>query len=128
MSDSSAQLPAWHAALAFALTGEEFADLGRQRVPDCARLVEELSQRRPGGVEALRDGIRQRLEAGQPPLRPVPPELGAGIGAAQLAAAGRQLVEMLQVSPQPRVQAAGASRMTADDRRLLDEVPPHHLG
>lgn len=113
----------WHRAIAFALTGTD-ADFGVQDAPDPATLVAELAER---GWDAERIAAHARDVPGTEPWpHPVPDALRAGLGAAQLHAAigqarGRLGLEVLTVLPPSR-----RSRLTADERRLLGEVPPHH--
>lgn len=99
--------PAWHQALAYAVTGERRAELGRQASPNIAA-VAELVRDRPVHHST------------------VPDDLMAGIGPAQFAAALVHLtaeVRYLNASSAPVI----ADRpLTADERRLADDSPPHH--
>lgn len=106
--------PAWHQALAYALTGVRFEDLGRQSRPD---------------VDALAALLRPRLGARVDPVEltrahPLPADLAEGLGAAQLGAALSELRRRL--AGPPPVVVAGERPLTADERRLLQDVPPHH--
>jgi hypothetical protein len=106
------QDPAWHQALAFAITGQYAAGLGRQSQPDLAILASIL---------------REHIAIDEPlgPSYPVPPELRSGIGAAQFVAALSQLRRLLGSTG--TVAPVVANRpLTADERRLLSDVPPHH--
>ena len=108
--------PAWHQALAYALTGVRFDDLGRQPRPD---------------LDALATLLRPRLGAEVDPAEltrahPLPADLGEGLGAAQLGAAVAELRRRL-TGPTPAL-VAGERPLTADERRLLQDVPPHHGG
>ncbi|GAA1427273.1 hypothetical protein GCM10009616_03970 [Microlunatus lacustris] len=106
--------PAWHQALAYAVTGVRFEDLGRQARPD---------------LDALAALLRPRLGVDVDPAaltraHPLPADLAAGLGAAQLAAATSDLRRRL-TGALPAVVAAERP-LTADERRLLQDVPPHH--
>jgi hypothetical protein len=106
--------PAWHQALAYALTGVRFADLGRQPRPD---------------LDALTALLRPRLGAEVDPAEltrahPLPADLAEGLGSAQLWAAVAELRRRLATPPPPVV--AGERPLTTDERRLLQDVPPHH--
>jgi hypothetical protein len=106
------QDPAWHQALVFAVTGQRLTGLGRQGQPDLAEVArivgEQVDLSRPLG-----------------PPRVVPPELMAGIGPAQFLAALTQLRRELSSDPVPTSVVANRP-LTADERRLLTDVPPHH--
>jgi hypothetical protein len=128
MAESSApggQRP-WHQALAYAITGRRRPELGEQAAPELGRLGRALAD--PVGASDLVDHIRQTLDAGDPWPHPVPADLMTGLGYAQFSAALAQLRSELGLSnaggTAPRV---GTSQpLSAAERRLLDEVPPHH--
>jgi hypothetical protein len=106
---------AWHQALAYAVTGRRFDGLGRQQAPDLA---------------ALAAFLRPQLGADVDPAvlarpHPLPPDLAVGLGAAQLVAATAELRQRLAGERQAR-PVTRQRTLTADERRLLDEVPPHH--
>ena len=112
--------PAWHQALAYAVTGQFLPDLGRQRQPDVATLAAELEQR-----AASRD-IDLSWSAADADYV-VPPELMEGIGAAQFWAALGELRRALRVAPPGSAAAVTAERpLTPEESRLLVERPPHH--
>ncbi|MBM7798131.1 hypothetical protein JOE57_001052 [Microlunatus panaciterrae] len=118
---------AWHQALAFAVLGRRLPELGLQPRPDPGALSARLNA--DPGSGAIHDHVRTRLAAAQVWPHPVPPELSRGIGAAQFAAALRQLQEELGLDA--LIRQARVSRplpLTAADQRLLREVPPHHGG
>jgi hypothetical protein len=108
--------PAWHQALAYAVTGVRFEDLGRQSQPD---------------LDALTALLRTRLGTEVDPAElarahPLPGDLAEGLGAAQLWAAVTELRRRLTAAPSAVV--AEVRPLTADERRLLQDVPPHHGG
>lgn len=104
--------PRWHQALAFAVTGRRFAELGSQPAPDPGRLGAWLTRHAPGDL----DGV----------ATPVPDDLMRGIGPAQFWAALARLRTELRPAG-PSVAPVTANRpLTADERRLLADVPPHH--
>jgi len=108
--------PAWHQALAYAVSGERYPELGRQDRPDLAWLADFLRAR-------LTDAARSVT------THQVPPDLATGLGAAQLWAALAELRALLglnRVVVRTAVNPSGPPG--ADDQRLLREVPPHHGG
>lgn len=106
------QDPAWHQALAWAMTGRSLANLGHQPRPDLAALA-----------EILRGQINSGSAVGPP--HPVPAELMRGIGAAQFLATLAELRSRIHPPAEPGPVVADRS-LTAEERRLLSEVPPHH--
>ena len=100
-------------------------DLGPRPQPDVAELVNELAARWPGGLAVLRAEVQQLQRAGRWP-HPVPPSLMAGLGPAQFVAALRELGERLGLAPETPVPPAASRPLSADERRLLADVPPHH--
>lgn len=116
---------AWHRALAYALTGADLS-LGVQDGPDVPQLAEQLAASgwTPQRIAAQ---ARERGERGEAWPHPIPDALRAGLGAAQLLAAlGRARTELGLVGLDQR----GPSRRTAltgDERRLLADLPPHHV-
>jgi hypothetical protein len=113
---------AWHQALAYAILGRRLPALARQDQPNVTALARELSAncQLSASVNALRHG------GGTWPVA-VPPDLMAGLGRAQFLAARAALVKELGLDPQG-VLIASDRPADADERRLLDEVPPHHRG
>ena len=106
--------PAWHQALAYAVTGVRFEDLGRQDRPDLDVLAARLRPRL--GVEVDPAELTR--------AHPLPADLAAGLGPAQLGAAVTELRRRLTAPPPPVV--ADPRPLSADERRLLQDVPPHH--
>ena len=117
---------AWHAAVAFALIGERLP-LPARPAPDAARLVEQLDA--AGWTpERVASHARAVSDASQPWPHPVPADLRAGLGAAQLRAAldaCRAALGLVTLTTKP---PSTRTALTADERRLLAEVPPHHVG
>lgn len=115
----------WHQGLAYALTGRRWDTLGEQAAPDLAVLTREL--RRQLSDDELAAHVRSSAAAGLVWPHPVPDDLMAGLGYAQFAAALGQLRAALGLAPQSGSPRVGTTQMLgADERRLLDEVPPHH--
>jgi hypothetical protein len=114
----------WHQALAYAITGRLVPELGEQGDPDVAALAEQLR----GGPGEVGSPGQPDLRADRPWPHPVPAELMTGLGYAQFAAALAQLRQALGLNG-PLAVAAGrdpSAPVSAEERRLLDEVPPHH--
>jgi hypothetical protein len=111
--------PAWHQALAFAVTGQRLEELGRQRQPDVPRLATELERLvGPGGI--------QRSWSVETTDHLVPAELMEGIGAAQFWAALSDLQQALGLAD-PAAPAVTTDRpLTAEEQRLVADRPPHH--
>lgn len=117
--------PTWHQALAYALVGELLPGLGRQPVPEIQTLIMALEA--AGGPGWVRTRVVSRAADGGPWPYAVPDQLMQGLGAAQFAAALRQLRERLDLdSVFQGSRVARAVPRTAGDERLLREVPPHH--
>jgi hypothetical protein len=118
-ADSS---PAWHQALAYAICGQRLRELGRQDEPDLADLVRVLSK----GAD-LASLVQEQRRSGAWP-HPVPNELLAGLGWAQFSAALTVLITRLDLGPGHAKWTLSNRPPDADERRLLHDVPPHHLG
>ena len=112
----------WHQALAYAILGRRLPELAEQDQPNVAALARQLSANRQlsASVNSLRHG------GGAWPFA-VPPDLMAGLGQAQFLAARAALVKELGLDRQGNHLAIDRPA-DADERRLLDEVPPHHRG
>lgn len=116
----------WHQALAYAVTGRHWPELGLQESPDLAELSSRL--RTIDDPESVRRHVEERQTAGQSWPHPVPDELMAGLGHAQFAAALTALKSGLGLDGPTRVaaQPAAGQPASAEERRLLEDVPPHH--
>ena len=111
--------PAWHQALAYAVTGQSLPDLGRQRQPDVPTLAAELEQR-----AASRDIDLSWSAADSNYV--VPPDLMEGIGAAQFWAALGELRRARRGAPPSSAAASPDRPLPPEESRLLVERPPHH--
>jgi hypothetical protein len=111
----------WHQALAYAILGRRVPELSHQDQPDVAALADELS-----ADDQLGASIKALRAKGTWPL-PVPSDLMVGLGWAQFMAALAELVQKLGSDAQQTYLAVDRPA-TAGERRLLDEVPPHHHG
>lgn len=113
--------PRWHEALAYAVTGAEVPGLGRQARPDVVALAEVLLAepgRDPGGTQRPAATTARHV---------VTRELLAGIGAAQFWAVLADLQrELARHAPAERSPVTQSRALTAEERRLLADVPPHH--
>ncbi|MGC4153799.1 MAG: hypothetical protein QM628_12045 [Propionicimonas sp.] len=114
----------WHAAIGYALVGEELplAEPGR---PDPVRLMAELAE---AGWDAgrIHSHARAVVEAEQPWPHQIPAELRQGCGAAQLhAALGRTRAFLGVLTLETRAPST-RTRLDADEQRLLRDVPPHY--
>ena len=110
----------WQAALAYALLGPPVRDLAEPGQPQIADLLAEL-----GGVDAVRRAAIDLRASGRWPHQ-VPANLMRGLGAAQFAAAWTAVLTSLgPLTTNPRPVVADRA-LTADERRLLADRPPHH--
>ena len=117
----SSDVAAWHQALAYAVLGRRLPELSHQDQPDVAGLARELS-----ADDQLGDSVKALRAQGTWPV-PVPSDLMVGLGRAQFLAALAELVRRLGFDAH-RAHLAVDRPANADERRLLDEVPPHHRG
>lgn len=113
---SADEFPAWHQALAYAVSGLRLEGLGRQAAPDLTALVLQLE------ADCLRSatgfGLRHR----------VPDDLTRGIGPAQLLAATAALRRRLGLDATAADQVIVDRPLSAGERRLVQDAPPHHQG
>jgi hypothetical protein len=117
----SSDVAPWHQALVYAILGRRLPELSLQDQPDVATLADELS-----ADDHLGASVKALQAQGTWPL-PVPSDLMAGLGWAQFMAALAELVQKLGLDAH-RTHLAVDRPAAADERRLLDEVPPHHRG
>jgi hypothetical protein len=110
--------PAWHQALAYAVTGRRLDGLGRQRQPAPDALARQLQQ------QAADDPTwTWSTEAAD---YQVPAELMAGIGAAQFWAALADLRRILGINDPGSSSVTTERPLTAEETRLAADRPPHH--
>lgn len=111
--------PAWHQALAYAVTGQRLEELGRQRQPDVARLATDLERLAgPGGTgQSWSMEVTDYL---------VPAELMEGIGAAQFWAVLDALRHALGLADPGSPAVTTGRPLTAEENRLTADRPPHH--
>ena len=110
--------PAWHQALAYAVTGRRLEGLGRQRQPDVAELARQLEQ------SATADpSWTWSTELGD---HLVPAELMEGIGAAQFWAALADLRRRLGIADLGGSAVTTERALSPDETRLSSERPPHY--
>ena len=115
--------PAWHQALAYAVTGLRLAELGRQAQPDLPWLTDYL-RRLIADPTDLRDQPAASPAAGR-----VPADLMSGIRAAQFWAALSELRRGLESDGPHTQQPVVTDRpWSADELRLMADRPPHHQG
>lgn len=114
----------WHAALGYALTGE-VPDLPGVDAPDVTVLLAGLAAA-GWTAERIATNARNRAEAELVWPYPVPVDLRAGCGPAQLAAALAAARADLGLATLTTRSPSAPRRLDADEQRLLREVPPHH--
>ena len=116
----------WQAAVAYALVGVELP-LPETGLADPAAAVEGLAgQGWP--AERIAEHAREVVAAEQPWPHPVPPALRLGCGPAQLHAALASARGLLGLTTLEVRAPSRRTNLNADERRLLAEVPPHHVG
>jgi hypothetical protein len=113
--------PAWHQALAYAICGQRLSELGRQDEPDLDELIRVLSN-----DAALAPLVQDQRRSGAWP-HAVPDELMAGLGWAQFSAALTALITRLDLGPGSAKRRLSNRPPDAKERRLLHDVPPHHV-
>lgn len=117
----SSDVAHWHQALAFAILGRRLPELSQQDQPDVAALARKLS-----ADHQLSVSVKSLRGKGTWPVA-VPSDLMVGLGSAQFLAALAALVQALGLDGHG-TRLAIDRPANADERRLLDEVPPHHRG
>ena len=110
--------PAWHQALAYAVTGRRVDGLGHQRQPDVAALAEQLQQMAADDASWT---WASELADHQVPL-----ELLEGIGAAQFWAALADLRRRLGIADLGGSAITTDRGLSPDETRLSAERPPHY--
>lgn len=116
-------MPRWHAALAYALLGPPVRDLPEPGTPRIADLLDAL-----GGRDRVRaHAVEARAGAETWPYE-IPAELREGLGAAQYAAAWTALTTALGPLTANARPVLTDRALTADERRLVADRPPHHGG
>lgn len=109
--------PCWHQALAYAVTGHRSPELGHQQAPDLPVLVAWL---RAPTADRPREATTGAPYA-------VPDDLLAGISRAQFWAVLSRLRSELSPTVISARPVLADRPLTADERRLLSDVPPHHV-
>lgn len=124
---ADATIRRWHQALTFAITGQRWDSLDEHDPPDVRRLLDAVQSRVP--LAELTSELEKLRRRGDPWPYPVPADLMTGLGYAQFAAALAMVQAALRgrgVTP-PAIPKVTADRPpTADERRLHEDVPPHH--
>lgn len=122
-SPAGTEDPAWHQALAYAVTGRRLAELGRQNQPDLPWLTDYLRRRIADETD------RHDQPAAAPAVGRVPADLMLGIRAAQFWAALSELRRGLESDGAHTQQPVVTDRpWSADELRLMADRPPHHHG
>lgn len=112
----------WHRVLGLALTGEEL-DLGVQSGFDADDVVAALAA---SGWDAVRIAAHANALTGhQPWPGPVTACQRGGIGAAEFHAALIRTRQALGLAALTVLPPSNRTRLDADERRLLADVPPH---
>ncbi len=112
----------WHRALGLALTGEEL-DAGVQDAFDADAAVAALAA---SGWDAPRISEHAHAVAQAAPWpHPLTREQRGGIGPAEFHAALLRVREALGLAVLTVLPPSTRTRLDADERRLLSDVPPH---
>lgn len=112
-----------HSALAWALVGEQL-DLDPATVLDQDALVTQLAEHGWNAAAIREHAVACHAREEVWPHQ-VPPELRAGLGAAQWFAALGELRDRLDVVVLEERPPSTRTQLNADERRLLADVPPH---
>ncbi len=114
----------WHAAIAYALLGEEL-DLPEPALPRPTSLVAELAS---AGWTArrVRSHAVDQVGAERVWPHPIPVGLRESCGAAQLSAALGETRRLLGLQALDTRPPSSRTALNADELRLLRDVPPHH--
>lgn len=101
----------------------ELAERGWDRDAIAAVANSAHEEGRPWPFPHGAGGPRPRAEGGAGDrVRPLPP----GIGAAQFLSAMREVRESLGLTGLGPARVSDRTRLDADERRLLQDAPPHH--
>jgi len=116
----------WQAAVAYALVGVELP------VEETGRADPEATVAALAGLGWTADRIgthaREVVATEQPWPHPVPQALRSDCGPAQFHAAVARARQLLDLTTLEVRTPSRRTVLTADERRLLAEVPPHHVG
>lgn len=115
----------WLPAVAWALTGEAL-DLVWSDAPAPEAVVAAL-EASGWPADRIAEHARSRTEAGLPWPHRIPDDLRGGLGAAQLYALLGRVRGLLGLDGLEARGPSSRTALTADERRLLAEVPPHHV-
>ncbi len=116
--------PRWQAAIGFALTGERF-DFPEGAMPDPVGLIAALDDR--GWTRArLATHAREEVAAERTWPHPIPDDLRQDCSASQLYAALLQARRLVDLDALIKRGPAPDRALNADERRLMNDVPPHH--
>lgn len=117
--------PRWHAAMGFALTGEvlDVTEPGKPDVAACVAALTDLGWT----SERLAAHAREEVAAERIWPHPVPDDLRQGCSPSQLQAALLALRHMVGLDVLITRGPSPARALNADERRLLADVPPHHV-
>lgn len=113
----------WHRALAFAVTGERL-EVSEPDAPRPAALVADLAAL-GWDADTVAEHALAAIADGRPWPHPVPDDLREGLGAAQLHAALGGVRAGLGLDVLERRPPSRRTRLDADERRLMADVPPH---
>ena len=115
----------WQAAIAYALVGADLdpAESGRADPEAALAALAGLGWT----TERIHAHARAVVAAEQPWPHPVPEALRRGCGPAQLHAAVARARELLGLVTLEVRTPSRRTQLTADEKRLLAEVPPHHV-
>ena len=115
----------WGIALGYALTGAELDSVNDPDRPDAAAVAGFLD-RSGWSRDRVLAHARAEVEAERPWPHAVPADLRPAAGAAQFHAALGALRAELNLTALESRPPSTRTKLTADEQRLLREVPPHH--
>lgn len=120
----TAETPRWHAAIGYALVGEELG-LPEPGHPVPSVLVDDLAAAGWPGAR-ITGHARQRVAGERPWPHRIPSRLRRGLGAAQLYAALGTTRDLLGLVTLETRRPSHRTQLNPDEVRLLRDVPPHH--